>query len=174
MDKATALEHSVQAFLASVSGDLQNPSRTASEDAKLRDDCAVLFAQWKTLQETLEHNMDRLQRKSLPNEMRDFFMLYTSSTDDYDDDDDDAAASNLEDCIREHAKAIGLALRPTGQHEDLRADLPFECRKLFAMYASFKATADPAKHDFLGIAETMVELFELYVQYLPSINKQTD
>ena len=90
---------------------------------------------------------------------------------------DDEIATKLGDMICEHATNIGVALRPTGLQNDLRGDIPFECRKLFAMYKSFENTANPAKHDMLGVADELVKLFELYVLYPPppaAINKHDD
>lgn len=129
--------------------------------------------------------------KELSDDMADFHGVYTVCTSaqpteaarNDDDDDDDEIATNLEEMIREHATNIGLALRPTGLQNDLRGNIPFECRKLFEMYKSFNNVVNPAKHNMVGVADVLVELFELYVHFPPpppsppvamAINKHDD
>jgi hypothetical protein len=190
MDKTDMLEHSARALLTSLNNQLQNHIRDAFfNDEKLRADSRLLFAQWKNLQEALNYTVPPAL-KELSDDIEDLLDIYTvctsaqpteaacSADGDYDDDE---VAANLEEMIREHATNIGVALRPTGLQNDLRGDIPFECRKLFEMYRSFNNVVNPAKHNMLSVADALVELFELYVHFPPSsppvamaINKHDD
>lgn len=207
MDRAAALEHSVRALVAALCDILNNYAKTPLpvDDLKLCYD--NLRAQWNELREIRLSNRVGINDLYMP--MERIFDMCTGIglsvegpspmgpcpcgrrdgalpsdvwfDNKHDDSDDvDGEIRNLETCIREHTEAVGLALRPTGLHADLRGDLPFECRKLFAMYACFKNTADPAKHDVMGVADALVGLFELYVKYPPpppvvmDINKHDD